>query len=119
MDQPTNQLKMENAISQGKFLDLVNLVSKTLCTFLILSFTYKLMALHHFGAASSNTEQNYMQLMNKLQYPLHYTLQKSKNHLLLTLILFLNVRSWETLSIKSTIFIRTLRLLWSKKVMEN
>ena len=61
MDQPTNQLKMENAISQGKFLDLVNLVSKTLCTFLILSFTYKLMALHHFGAASSNTEQNYMQ----------------------------------------------------------
>ena len=65
MDQPTNQLKMENAISQAKFLDLVNLVSKTFCTFLILSFTYKLMALHHFGAASSNAEQNYMQAHEK------------------------------------------------------
>ena len=65
MDQPTNQLKMENAISQAKFLDLVNLVSKTFCTFLILSFTYKLMALHHFGATSSNAEQNYMQAHEK------------------------------------------------------
>ena len=39
-----------------------------------------------------------MQVMNVLQYLEHYTLQKRGNDLLMTFILFLNVRTWKTFS---------------------
>ena len=48
---------------------------------------------------------------NLQQYLRHYTLQKFGNDLLITLILFLNVRTWKTFSITSTIFIKILSLL--------
>ena len=43
-------------------------------------------------------------LMNVLQYLRHYTLQNFGNDLLIAFILFLNVRTWKTFSITSTIF---------------
>ena len=55
--------------------------------------------------------------MNVLQYLCHCTLQKFGNNFLTTFILSLNVRTWKTFSIISTIFIKILTLLW-KKVME-
>ena len=45
-------------------------------------------------------------LMKVLQYLRHYTLKKFGNDLLVTCILFLNVRTWKTFSITSTIFMK-------------
>ena len=50
------------------------------------------------------------QLMNILQYLRDFTLQKFGNELLMTFIPSLNVRSWKTFSITSTIFIKIFRL---------
>ena len=57
-------------------------------------------------------------LMNVLQYLRHYTLQKLGNNLLMTLILFLNVRTWKSFSITSTTFIKILSLLWRRAMEE-
>ena len=70
---------------------------------------------HHF-----QPQQKFIcSLMNVLQYLWHYTLQKFGNNLLIKFILFLNVRTWKTFSITSTIFIKILSLLWRTKIMEN
>ena len=55
--------------------------------------------------------------MKVLQYLWHYTLQKFGNDLLMTFILLLNVRTWKTFSITSTIFIKVLSLLWGMKII--
>ena len=44
---------------------------------------------------------------------------KFGSNLSMAFILFLNVRTWKTFSITSTIFIKILSLPWRKKVMEN
>ena len=60
-----------------------------------------------------------MQAHERLKYLPHYTHQKFGNNLLMRLILFLNVQTWKNFSFISTIFIKKLRLLWRRKVMEN
>ena len=66
-----------------------------------------------------NHSRNLYAVMNILQYLRHDTLQKFGNNLLMTFILFLNIRIWKTFPITSTIFIKILRVLWRRKVMEN
>ena len=62
-------------------------------------------------------QQEFMcRLMNVLQYVWHYTLQKFWNNLLMVVIIFLNVC---TFSITSTIFIKTLSVLWKRKVIRD
>ena len=70
------------------------------------------------GPASSTTVEIYIQAHERLKYLRHYTLRKFGNILLMRLILFLRAHL-EIFSITSTIFIKILRLLWRRKVMEN
>ena len=64
--------------------------------------------------ASSTSAKIYMQAYKQTAVPTtltNYTLQKFGNKLLMMFILFLNVQTWKTFSIISTIFIKTLSLL--------
>ena len=97
-----DQFARKTAIPQDKFLDLV-------------SFINKLMALL-WEAQHLQPQQKFIcRLMKVLQYLRHCSLQKFGNDLLMTFTLLLNVRNWKTFSIISTIFIKTLSLLWRKE----
>ena len=101
------QFTRKTAIPQEKFLDLVNLVLTTLGTLLIFSFTNKLIALQWKAQHLQPQEKFICKLMKVLQYLRHYTTQKFGNDLLMTFILFLNVRTWKTFSITSAILINS------------
>ena len=60
-------------------------------TFLILSFTNKLMTLQWEDQNLQSQQKYVCKLMNKLQYPRHYNLQKFGNVLLMTFIPFLTL----------------------------
>ena len=114
-----DQFARKTAIPQDKFLDLVNLVLTTTWYTFNSQFYQQLMALQWEDQHLQPQQKFICRLMKVLQYLRHYTLQKFGNDLLMTFTLLLNVRNWKTFSIISTIFIKTLSLLWRKKVMEN
>ena len=88
-------------------------------TLLILSFTNKLMKLQWEAQHLQPQQEFICRLMKGLQYIRHGSLQKFGNGLLMTFILPLNVCTWKTSSIISTILIKILSLLCRNKVMEN
>ena len=113
------QFTRKTAIPQDKFLDLVNLFLTTNWYTFSSNFTNKLMSLQWEDQHLQLQHKFICRLMNKLQYLPHYTLQNFRNSLLITFIPFLNLRTWKTFSITSTIFIKALSLVWRKNVMEN
>ena len=113
------QFTRKTAIPQDKFLDLVNLFLTTNWYTFSSNFTNKLMSLQWEDQHLQLQHKFICNLMNKLQYLPHYTLQNFRNSLLITFIPFLNLRTWKTFSITSTIFIKALSLVWRKNVMEN
>ena len=113
------QFTRKTAIPQDKFLDLVNLFLTTNWYTFSSNFTNELIPLQWEDQHLQLQHKFTCRLMNKLQYLLHYTLQNFRNSLLITFIPFLNVPTWKTFSITSTIFIKTLSLVWRKNVMEN
>ena len=113
------QFTRKTAIPQDKFLDLVNLFLTTNWYTFSSNFTNELIPLQWEDQHLQLQHKFICRLMNKLQYLLHYTLQNFRNSLLITFIPFLNVPTWKTFSITSTIFIKTLSLVWRKNVMEN
>ena len=113
------QFTRKTAIPQDKFLDLVNLFLTTNWYTFSSNFTNELIPLQWEDQHLQLQHKFICRLMNKLQYLLHYTLQNFRNSLLITFIPFLNLRTWKTFSITSTIFIKALSLVWRKNVMEN
>ena len=109
-----DQFTRKTAVPQRKFLDLVNLVLTTTWYAFNSQLYQQTDGVAMGGLASSTTAEIYM-LTKLLQYLRHYTLQKFKNNLLMKLTLFLNVHTWKTFSITSTIFIKMLSLLWRRK----
>ena len=114
-----DQFARKTAIPQDKFLDLVNLVLTTTWYTFNSQFYQQTDGVAMEDQHLQPQQKFICRLMKVLQYLRHYTLQKFGNDLLMTFTLLLNVRNWKTFSIISTIFIKTLSLLWRKKVMEN
>ena len=114
-----DQFSRKMAIPQDKFLDLVNLVLTT-TWYTFNSQFYQQTDGVAMGAQHLQPQQKFIcRLMKVLQYLQHYTVQKFGNDLLMTFTLLLNVHTWKTFSIISTIFIKILSFLWRKKVIEN
>ena len=105
-----NQFTRKKVISQDKLLDLVKL--------LILSFTGILLRCN--GRISIQLQlKSICKPIDALQYLWYYTLQKIGNYLFMKSRQSLHAHIWKTFIITSKIFIKTLNLLWTKKVMEN
>ena len=104
---------MKTDIPQDKFLDLVNLVLTTTWYKSNSQFYQQTDGVALGGPASSTTEEIYMQA------PEQTPISTAVHSPLIKFIPLLNVRTWKTFSITSTIFIKTLSLLWRKNVMEN
>ena len=106
-----DQFARKTAIPQDKCLGLVNLVLTTIWHTFNSQFYQQTDGIAMGGPASSTTAEFICRLMKVLPYLRHYTLQKFGNGLLMTFTLLLNVRTWKTFSIISTIFIKILSLL--------
>ena len=70
------------------------------------------------GPAFSITAEIYMQAHEGTAISTAIHPRKFGNNLLITFILFLNVRTWKTISNTLTIFIKILSLLWGRNIME-
>ena len=114
-----DQFPWKTAIPQDKFLDLVKLVLATTWYTFNSQFYQKFITFQLEDKHLQPQHKFICRLMNILQYLRHYALQKFGNDLLMTVIPFLNIRTWKAFSITSTIFIKLLSLLWRRKVMEN
>ena len=109
-----DQFTRKTAIPQDNFFDLVNLVLTTTW------YTFNSQFYVAMGRpASSTIAEIFMQSHERTAISTALYSPKFGSNLLMAFILFLNVRTWKTVSITSTIFIKILSLPWTKKVMEN
>ena len=115
-----DQFTRKRTIPQDKFLDLVNLILATTCYTSSSQFYQQTDSVAMGGPAFLTTAEIYMEAHERIviSTALHPP-KKFGNNLLMTFILFLNLRTWKTFSITSRIFIKLLSLLWRRKVMEN
>ena len=112
-----NNLLKKQLYLKTSFSTQLTQFSQPLGILLILSFTKNLIWLH--WEDQHQHLKSICRFMNTLLYLQHHTLKKFRSNLLRTFIQFLDIPTRKTFPITSTIFIKTLNLLWRKKVMEN
>ena len=114
-----DQFTRKTAIPQENFLDLVYLVLTTIwCTF-DSQFYQQTDVVAMEGPTSSTTPEIYIQAHEKTLISTALHRPRVSEQFVDNVYSFLNVITWKTFFITSTIFIKTLSLLWGKKVMEN
>ena len=116
-----DQFARKTTIPEDKFLDLDNLVLTTTWHTFNSQFYQQTDRFAVGGPASSTTAEVYMQTHERtaISTVIYNILQKFGSNLLMTFVLFLNVHTWTIFFITSTIFIKILSLLRTKKVIEN
>ena len=114
-----NNLLKKQLYLKTSFSTQLTQFSQPLGILLILSFTKNLIWLHWEDQHLQLKLKSICRFMNTLLYLQHHTLKKFRSNLLRTFIQFLDIPTRKTFPITSTIFIKTLNLLWRKKVMEN
>ena len=114
-----DQFTRKTAIPQDKFLDLVHLVLTTTWYTFNSQFYQQTDGVAMGGPASSTTAEIYIQAYERTAITTALHPLKVWERFVDNVYSILNVRIWKTFFIVSTIFIKILSLLWTKKVMEN
>ena len=114
-----DQFTRKNAIPQDRFFDLVHLVLITTWYTYNSQFYQQTDGVAMGGPASSTTAEIYIQAYERTAITTALHPLKVWERFVDNVYSILNVRIWKTFFIVSTIFIKILSLLWTKKVMEN